>query len=408
MYVEIYSDGELFGTYPLDTDKDISLPHNTVHITNQKVCISEADCPDRLCMHQGYISHTGETIACLPNRMVVKVCGESDPLSYTGLHFDTVVNVTIYDTVNIFSNGDTYEDMEDCRNALSDKIRSECERYELICSRTNPDSELYKLNHRLISNSTDHPYKEGSPKAYKISHDLYCMIEAGVKAGAESNGYFDISIAPLNDLWDFRSGTSKIPSDADIKRSLPNIGYQNIILLPDDCIAFTDDRIMIDLGGLAKGYIGDRLAKLLKEYGIKNATISLGGNIVALGSKYGKPFTVGVKKPFAAQNDISLTVNASDICVITSGTYERCFKKDGILYHHILDPATGYPVATDIAGATVICPSSLMGDILSTELLIEGSKEACEHAVKLKEQGIYIILLDENGNVIIDTRVSNS
>ncbi len=416
--VRITENGSVIGEYPLYENRTIELSHNTISIKDNSVSVTEADCPDGLCMRQGSISHLGEVIACLPNRVTVEVISKDHdrpglPISYSGIHFDTMVNVTIYGISDTGSSGAVSsgdhgsasipDNGSSDSGYYNDFIRRECEKYELICSRTNPDSELYMLNHRLINDKIGIVHEGQDLTAYKISSELYEMIEAGLRANDLSGGKFDIAIAPLSDLWDFRSGDSVIPSDDEIASVLPHLSPDDIILVDDQRIAFADDRCMIDLGALAKGYIGDRLRDSLSEAGVTNAIIALGGNVVAMGDKNGAPYEVGIRKPFSQSGELSATVAAQDMSVVTSGTYERFFESDGRRYHHILDPRTGYPYETDLASATVICGSSTDGDILSTILLTEGSGAAIEHAHELENEDIYVILMDNEGHVLLNT-----
>ena len=387
--------GSPAGQYPLNVDRDITLAHNTIHIADGTVSISDADCPDRLCVHQGAISHAGEVIACLPNRVTVQIISDRTaditmPVTYSGIHFDTLVDVKIYDTNTPVAD-------------LPDIIKNECDRYELICSRTDPDSELYRLNNRTITETGVIIHDGRELTSYRISDELYDMIEAGLTAYRTSGGPFDISIAPVSSLWDFTRVQGTPPQESDIEAAVIHVSAENIILSDDNYIGFTDDECMIDLGGLAKGYIGDRLKSLLTEYGVTSAIISLGGNVVALGDKNGTPYTVGIRKPFSDTTSVITTVAAADTSVITSGNYERYFTWDGTLYHHILDPRTGYPYDTDLSSATVICKSSLQGDILSTTLIAEGREAAIIHADMLKKEGIYVILIDDTGSIIYDS-----
>ena len=432
-YAKIAENGQIIGTYPLNEDTEIPLTHNTIEIKDGKAYMSSADCPDGLCIKQGEISKAGEVIACLPNRVTVEIISQApnnttaqsessggnislplgigkndpyisyinDPIVYSGVHFDTLVGVTVYGLTDPTSESapkDAFKNGHD----IWETVNYECERMELICSRTNESSELYLLNHDLISDSKTVEYEGREITAYKVSKHLYNMISEGVKYGDLTDGKFDIAIAPLCELWDFRSGDNTIPDQSAIDNALRHVSYKNIVLLDDNYVGFTDEDCMIDLGGLAKGYIGDCFRTMLEKRGVKSGVIALGGNIVAIGDKVGKPFTVGIQKPFGSGNETALTVKVSDKCVITSGTYERYFEKDGRLYHHILDPSTGYPYDTDLSSVTIICDSSLEGDILSTVLLSEGSEKAIAHAKELESESIYVILIDANGKIIFN------
>ena len=144
-------------------------------------------------------------------------------------------------------------------------------------------------------------------------------------------------------------------------------------------LRISDDELMIDLGGIAKGYIADELKKFMRGCGCSQAVISLGGNITCIGDKNGTGYKIGIQKPFEAAGITATTVTVSDTNVVTSGIYERYFEKDDRIYHHILDTNTGFPVENDIAGVTVICTDSMKADALSTALLCMGVEEAQEY-----------------------------
>ena len=144
------------------------------------------------------------------------------------------------------------------------------------------------------------------------------------------------------------------------------MNYKNVIL-DKNTVTLTDPEAAIDLGGIAKGFIADKLKAYLTDQGIEHALISLGGNIVAVGGRYnGQPFHIGIQKPFAETNEAITTVEINGQSVVSSGTYERYFEKDGKIYHHLLDPATGYPYDNQLLQVTIISDSSVDGDALST------------------------------------------
>ena len=153
---------------------------------------------------------------------------------------------------------------------------------------------------------------------------------------------------------------------------------------------------MIDLGALVKGYAADALAAYLKENGVTSGLVNLGGNVLAIGAKPdGSPWKVGIRKPF--DDGIIDMVEVQDQSVVTSGVYERCFEKDGVLYHHILDPETGYPVMNSLWGVTIISDSSLTGDALSTVCMLIG-KEAAADLIE-RTDGVRAVFVDDHYEV---------
>jgi len=285
--------------------------------------------------------------------------------SGTGFYFDTVISV------NVYGNGN-----EDILEGLWKK----CGEYENIFSAAKEGAELYNLNERarLLSN-------DNCSEPFEISEDLFKCIKKSKEYCEITDGSYDITIRPVSALWDFKSDNKNVPDNALIKEKLDIVGYDQISISEDNgkyFITYTAPKVEIELGSSAKGYIGDRLLEYLDNRGVHSAIISLGGNVQCLGYKQTDfnilvPFKVAIKDPL---NDGSVyeTLEVNDMAVVTSGVYERCFEKDGRLYHHILDAHTGMPLETDLVSVTVISPSGLMADILSTVCFISGYDKSME------------------------------
>lgn len=369
-YVVINLAGEEYGRYDLHKDATIELDKNTVVIENNKVYMKDSDCPDHLCESQGPISKSGESIVCLPNKVSVLIEGESDPISKTDFKLGTIVSVKIYDSSD---------------EKILDGCMEICDKYEAVCSRTSQSSELYKLNHRLISVNSD-----GS---YTVSDELYEMIEEGLSYSEMSDGAFDISIGSLTTLWNFTdSCDNTVPSSADIDKALASVSYKNIRLDSDNRVFIDNPDTMIDMGGFAKGYIGDRICDYLKEQGINRAIVALGGDNICLGADY----TIGIQKPFAPQGELADKVSVTDAAIVTSGIYERYFEENGHLYHHILDPHTGYPYDNDLVSVSVLGKTGSESDFLATYLFSMGFEGAKEYAINNK---LEVLLIDASGDI---------
>jgi thiamine biosynthesis lipoprotein len=193
--------------------------------------------------------------------------------------------------------------------------------------------------------------------------------------GRFSGGQFDITIGRLSALWDF-SGRSGVPPGSDIESARDTIDYSQIIIL-GNTVRLADPEALIDLGGIAKGYIADRLADFLRGRGVAGAIIELGGDIILVGEKPDKtPWRIGVRQPFGERSELIGAVETSAAAIVTSGIYERMFEENGVIYHHILDPGTGMPVKSDVVSATVVAESAVAGDVLSTVIVLLGSERA--------------------------------
>jgi len=282
----------------------------------------------------------------------------NEPITVTDYKLNTYVTITIYDSKD---------------RTLLDDCLALCDKYELLFSRTNPESELYRLNNRLLPISSD--------GYYTVSDELYEIIKTGKKYSELSDDAFAIALEPLTSLWNFTDGTNIVPSQNDIDAVLPILSSDDVLLRAPNEIAFAKDNMGIDLGGIAKGYIADQLKEYLLSKDIHSALIYLGGNVMCIGEKETGPFKIGIEKPFDADGTAAAIVQISDMSVVTSGTDERYFEKDGKLYHHILDKNTGYPINNNLTSVTIITTSSTDADALSTTCFSLG----LEKGIKLLE-----------------------
>lgn len=307
-------------------------------------------------------------------------CSSGDmntPYSKTSFLLNTFVTISIYPEDKSSIN---YTEILD---AEIDTIRS----YENLFSKTLPGSDIYRINN-------------ANGKPVNVSAETIELIKLGIYYGDISNGVFDITIAPVSDLWNFQSEDPTIPASNEIAEALSHVDYHNILIDYDNgTVQLLDPKSAIDLGGIAKGYIADKIKESLVDKGIKSAIINLGGNVLTIGQKPSKnifstkysPFEIAVQKPFSSQNDIYTVVDINDSSVVTSGSYERYFIKDDVLYHHILDTNTGYPVETDLSGITVLSPKSVDGDALSTICFCLGKEKAREFINSLADNNISVI-----------------
>lgn len=269
---------------------------------------------------------------------------------------NTVVTINLYD-----------KQEAEILNGCFDLIK----KYESIFSRTLETSEVYALNNRTAP-------KDDSSNAYLISEELADILDKSLFYCNLTKGAFDITIKPISSLWDFTALTPVLPPKEDIQKALPFVGY-NYIHQNGNQITFDYAEVGVDLGAVAKGYIADRIKEYLIKQGVKSAMINLGGNVLCVGNKPdGSPFHVGIQKPFADRNETIAIMDVDDLSVVSSGVYERFFEVDGVSYHHILDPKTGYPYKTDLVSVTIISNKSTDGDCLSTSCFALGLKKGLE------------------------------
>ena len=195
-----------------------------------------------------------------------------------------------------------------------------------------------------------------------VSEEMADILQKGIYYSRLSKGAFDITVQPVSSLWNFSAENPEIPDDKEITEKLEYINYGNISL-DGRTVIFKAAGMGVELGGIAKGYIADCLKKYLTDNGVKSGTINLGGNVLCIGQKPDRtPYKIGIQKPFADRNETVDYVNVNGKSVVSSGIYERCFEKDGKIYHHILDSKTGYPYDNDVVAVTIISDDSVDGD----------------------------------------------
>ena len=298
-----------------------------------------------------------------------------EPISTTAIKLNTAVTVTIYDS-------NDKKLLTECMNL--------CDKYEKIFSRTASDSELYQLNHRELA-----PV-EGTENTYQVSDDLAKLISEGLDYSELSKGAFDIAIEPLTSLWDFTAEDPQVPKDSLIQAALPKCDYHNISIDKDkNEITLKTDDTAIELGAIAKGYIADRLKDYLISRNVKSAIINLGGNVLCIGEKTdNSAFKIGIQKPFADRSETIAVMDIKDKSVVSSGIYERCFEQNGTLYHHLLNPETGYPYDNGLIAVTIISDKSVDGDALSTICFALGLEDGMKLAESLDDVQAFFVTSD--------------
>ena len=306
---------------------------------------------------------------------------EEQKVSKTGFYFDTVINVTLYGTSD---------------ESYIDECFSLADRYEHLLSNTIEDSEISKINAAKGSYVT-------------VSDETLTLIKAGISYGDLSNGKFDITIGGLSDLWnisfiaenakseDNEVDATVLPSKDEIAEALSHVNYKNIEIKGND-VRILDPQAKLDLGGIAKGYIADQMKAQLRSDGITEGIINLGGNVLCIGQKRnGSDFNIAVKKPFTETGEYMEILHINDYSVVSSGTYERYFySDDGTFYHHILNPATGYPYDNNLCDVTIISSESTVGDCLSTTCFVLGLDDGMKLINSL--EGIEAVFMTNDGS----------
>lgn len=316
--------------------------------------------------------------------------------------------------------------------------RDRCLFFERAFSRTRDGSDIARAH-------------AASPNAVPVSPQTARLVRQALGYCERSRGKFDITMGTVTSLWNFHTG--EVPSRLALARALPHVDYRHIVLDEEPCgrepldeeslgkdspvqgsldddalnagtsrapssnvpsskssqptLAITDPHTILDLGGVAKGYIADELADLFIAHGVGRFVINLGGNVVVRGGRpadasarppvaAGSPWRIGIINPLDPAHNRAI-VDMADGSVVTSGIHERRFTKGGVTYHHILDPATGMPAKTDLTSATIIAPRSMDCDGYSTTALMLGARDAIDFVESLP--GIEAVLIDEADQV---------
>lgn len=294
---------------------------------------------------------------------------DSKPLSKTEYFMGTVVTVTLYDNKS---------------EKIIDKAFEEVKKIEQLVSINMEGTELDEVNNNA------------GIKPVKVSDDTYNIIKKGLEYSSLTNGSFDITIGPLVKLWSIGLPEAKVPTIEEIKEKIQYINYNDVELNNSEKTVFLKKTgMIIDLGGIAKGYTADVIAQTLKDEGVEKAIIDLGGNIYALGEKAENTlWRIGIQNPDQTRGEIVGSINVKDKSIVTSGIYERFIEQDGVKYHHILSPKSGYPYDNEIAGVTIISDKSIDGDALSTSVFSMGITKGLEFINSLPDTEAIFITKD--------------
>ncbi len=267
---------------------------------------------------------------------------------------------------------------------LFDEIFSKIDYFEKMISKNIETSEVDKIN----ANAGIEPVV--------VSDPLWDLINKGLEYSNLSGGKFDISIGPLVDLWGIGTDNARLPGEDEIKASMALVNYKDVILDETNHSVYLNKVDMkLDLGAIAKGYIADAIKEIILSRGFDAAIINLGGNVLTVGNKPNSDYwAVGVRDPNGGQSDIVGILQLKDNSIVSSGVYERYFIQDGVRYHHILNPFTGYPETNELAAISIISEKSVDGDGLSTSLFVMGLEDAYQYAETRDDIEVLLVTYD--------------
>lgn len=239
---------------------------------------------------------------------------------------------------------------------------AEIRRLDSLWSISSEEGEIFALN------------RDGSGP---VSADTQTLLRRALEIGESTGGLFDCTIAPVMEAWGFPSQNYRVPSGEELSQLLPLVDSGAVSL--SDGRAQLPEGVSIDLGGIAKGFTSARVMEIFQDQGVTSGLVSLGGNVQALGRRPdGNLWRIGLQDPRDTASTFAV-VEVEDQAVITSGGYQRYFEEDGVTYHHIIDPRTGYPAGSGLISVTIISGDGALADGLSTALYIMGPQEAADY-----------------------------
>jgi FAD:protein FMN transferase len=241
-----------------------------------------------------------------------------------------------------------------------------------------------------------------------VSLETYMVLSEAVEFSKLCHGLFDVTIGPLVELWNSSKVTQRAPQGSEIREILPLVNYEDLNFDPDRrTVGLNKAGQSIDLGGIGKGFAGDRFLSIYQDFGITSAFSNIGGNVVTLGTKPdGSPWHVGILNPRQGESLIG-SVSVTGKSVVTSGDYQRYFTDDqGKRHHHILNPVTGFPSESGLISVSIITERSITADALSTIIFVAGMDKGLE--ILKSFPGTEAILIDSDLQVFITSGLQGS
>lgn len=279
-------------------------------------------------------------------------------------------------------------------NNYIDLAIGEISRIEKLISSWDPNSQTSEI------------IRNAGLKSVVVDQELYDLIERSIKISKLTSGAFDISYASMDKIWKFDGSMKEMPSEETIKQSVSKVGYQNIVLNPENHSVFLKlEGMKIGFGAIGKGYAADRAKALLIEKGAKAGIINASGDLNTWGKQpNGQDWMVAIVNPLNKDKVFSW-FPVENSAVVTSGNYEKYVRFNGTLYTHIIDPRTGYP-ATGILSASIFTKTAELADALATSVFVMGLETGLDFINQLK--GVECVIVDENNKIHTSSNITLS
>ncbi|OAB43577.1 thiamine biosynthesis protein ApbE [Paenibacillus antarcticus] len=297
-------------------------------------------------------------------------------MTQTLFKFDTVINLKIY--------GD-----DESANHLK-KIEQMLDDVDQQINMSNKDSEIHAIN------------EAAGKKAVKVSQGTFDLMKLSVDYAEDTQGAFDPSIGPLVSLWKIGNGGEHVPDANLINQAKSLVNYKDIIMDEANLtIKLAKEGMSLDLGGIGKGYAADLVANYLHDVQVESAIIDLGGSsIIAIGRKpNGEQWRIGLQDPDRARGEQLALIQLDNETIDSSGVYERFFMENGVRYHHILDPKTGFPTKNGLKSVTIIGGTATDADVLSTAVVVMDLEEGM--AYMNQKQNVEAMFITEDNRIYL-------
>jgi FAD:protein FMN transferase len=262
-----------------------------------------------------------------------------------------------------------------------DAAFAEMHRIENLMSPQVEQSDVWRLSHQ--------------PGPVTVSAETAEVLRLGQIVASQSGGAFDLTLGRLKQLWGVETATPRVPSDEEIRTALQGIG-PDALRLEGQTVTKRRPDLQVDLGGIAKGYAIDRAVAVLRQAGVRHASVNAGGDLRLIGDRGDRPWRIGIQHP-RQSGELLATLELEDIAVVTSGDYERFFERDGVRYHHLFNPQTGWP-ARVCQSVTVITGEAMQADALATAVFVLGPERGMEFLRQNRAEGI---LVTASGEVLV-------
>jgi FAD:protein FMN transferase len=279
----------------------------------------------------------------------------------------------------------------------AEAVFADMQRLDRVMTTWLPESEVSQIN------------AAAGVKAVVVSEETFTVIARAQDIAVRTRGVFDITVGAFKGLWKFDEDMDgKLPDPDEVKRRLALVGYQNLVLDRSKRTVFLKKKGMsITLGGIAKGYAVDRCVELLRKRGYQNFMVQAGGDMYVAGKKDNDPWVVGIRDPRSPDGQYFALAPLEDHSFSTSGDYERGFVKDGVRYHHILDPRTGQPARAS-RSVTIRAKDAFTADAWSKVMFILGPQEGNQVIQRERLEDFEALWVNDKNEVVVTKALESS